>query len=211
MTGKRVYFKCPDCEKVNYFEPGQRVSCKRCGHDPADAPPRTAPAGEQIIVVQQQQQMGSDNDGIGIAALAIAIMALFTAPFLPFAWLLGITAIVLGVMAVVQSPEDSRSGLGIAGIVIGFAALIVATTFVAAPMAVEGSSGSAEGGSSGGNSGGGSSGSGGGSSGGSSGGGSSGGSSGGGGSGGGGGGDVGSPGAGWLAIPAALLLARRLR
>jgi hypothetical protein len=78
------------------------------------------------------------RNGLGIASLIIAIIALVTCASVVLGVILGIVAIVIGFAARgrVKRGEANNGGVAIAGIVLGFIAIIASLAFIAIWVAV---------------------------------------------------------------------------
>jgi hypothetical protein len=77
------------------------------------------------------------SNGVGTAALVVGVLALLTS-WLVFGGLLGLVAIVLGVIGLgkVKRREASNKGMAIAGIVLGVLSILVAGAIIAAGAAI---------------------------------------------------------------------------
>jgi hypothetical protein len=78
------------------------------------------------------------RNGLGIASLVIAIVALVTCASVVLGVILGIVAIVIGFAARgrVKRGEANNGGIAIAGIVLGFVAIVASLAFIAIWVAV---------------------------------------------------------------------------
>lgn len=98
-------------------------------------PPATgfgAPSGQSGADAPYGQPPQGNSNGLGIGALVVGLLALFTS-WLVIGGVLGIVAIVLGVLALgkVKRGEASNKGMGIAGIVLGALSILVAGVILA--------------------------------------------------------------------------------
>lgn len=81
--------------------------------------------------------MGPKN-GLGVAALVIAIIGLVLSETVVFGVILGIVAVIVGFVAHgrVKRGEANNGGVAIAGIVLGFLAAVLGLVFIAIWIAV---------------------------------------------------------------------------
>lgn len=105
----RIHHKCPACDKVSYFQEGQPLICKQCGH------------------VVEEEQVVSQATAMGLGGLGLAALALLFMPFLPLAFLLCAGAVTLGIMAIVQHEEGDATPvvLGAIAIMAGLAGALL--------------------------------------------------------------------------------------
>jgi Domain of unknown function (DUF4190) len=78
------------------------------------------------------------RNGLGIAALVIAVIALVTCASVVLGFILGIVAVVIGFAARgrVKRGEANNGGIAIAGIVLGFVAIVASLVFISIWIAV---------------------------------------------------------------------------
>ncbi len=97
----RIYHKCPECAKVQYFQEGDLLICKQCGHAVADdeEPPALSTAAM-----------------LGLGGIGCAVLALIALFFFPFAVLACLAAFGLGLAAILMREEDDTTAAVIGGI-----------------------------------------------------------------------------------------------
>ncbi len=73
------------------------------------------------------------RNGLGVAALAVAIIALVASCSVVGGIILGITAVILGVLARgrVKSGEANNGGVALTGIILGAVAVVISLAFIA--------------------------------------------------------------------------------
>jgi hypothetical protein len=111
---------------------------------PPTPPPYPYPAGQPYPPPPPQPYAGyagppvGPRNGLGIASLITAVIALITCASVVIGVILGIVAIVIGFAARgrVKRGEANNGGVAIAGIVLGFIAIIASLAFIAIWYAV---------------------------------------------------------------------------
>lgn len=98
------------------------------GPYPGSYPPPQMPYGDYYPAPP-----AAPRNGLGIAALVIAIIALISSFSVAGGIVLGIAAVILGFLgrARVKRGEANNSGVALAGIVLGVAAIVVGLAFIA--------------------------------------------------------------------------------
>ena len=96
------------------------------GPYPGGYPPQPMPYGDYYAPVAQR-------NGLGIAALVIAILALVTSFSVAGGIILGTVAVILGLLGRgrVKRGEANNGGVALAGIVLGALAIVVGLAFIA--------------------------------------------------------------------------------
>lgn len=95
----RIYHKCPECEKVQYFQEGELLICKHCGHAVEEDGPGLSTAAMLGL------------GGIGCAVLALVALFLF-----PLAVIACLAAFGLGLAAILMREEEDDTAAVVGGI-----------------------------------------------------------------------------------------------
>jgi hypothetical protein len=134
--------ECPNCTFRMNAEPGSVLKCTECGFtaefsaEPAAASSPSTPVESSALAPQPQswkptaEQMSKGEPGqwapLGYLTGVVAFLTFWLAAFvLPF--LLGIGAIVMGVMARKREPSDNRA---LPAIVLGAVAIVAGGVFL---------------------------------------------------------------------------------
>ena len=112
---------------------------------PPPPPPYSYPPGQGYPPPPPQPYAGysaappvGPRNGLGVASLVIAIIAVFTCASVVLGIILGIVAVVIGFAGRgrVKRGEADNGGIAIAGIVLGFVAIVASIAFIVIWVAV---------------------------------------------------------------------------